>query len=632
MRPKPTALSGNFIVTSGKDTPNVPYMAWGNRPKSLYLSCQTFNLLLHIMEKTHCLPAAILSFVLTFPAAAYTHVGAVPENSREISVTQPGMKEDDGRTVSVLQFGARPDDGRDDTAALRKAAEYCREHPGTTLTIPEGVYRLKDKEAEKLEQEVMAGNMGPNPETVIFTPYYPYVRGLDFEGAENVTVRADGAALMCEGWMEAVSIIGCRNFRIEGLTVDYLRKPFSQGTIVEVTPESMLVRFRDGHTLTDATPFPRLMIWDSVKNGMFRDPIYFPEHRLEGDNLVRFMVSIPEYLEWEQAAVPHSFHFRPAIYIGGSSDVEIDNVTIHSQPGMGITGFDSKDITIHGLNVCPADGYSFSTNTDATHFACCEGSLVFDRCFFKGQGDDATNVHGYYHDIASVSEDGWITLELRAPTFTHSQTADVPRIGDTIEITMITTLVPEFTATITDVMHEEKSTIVRIKTDKALPENREDCYIFNTSKLPSMEFSRSIVWGNLSRAVLSKTRNVRIHDNIFRGCTGTAIHVGAESWWKEGGHGINVSITDNVIVNCGDGAGTQYGACGIAVVIDAPETCGTILHDGIEISRNVIRGCPGHEGCGIAVRNARNIRIHDNIIEECAENISTFCTENISIR
>ena len=81
---------------------------------------------------------------------------------------------------------------------------------------------------------------------------------------------------------------------------------------------------------------------------------------------------------------------------------------------------------------------------------------------------------------------------------------------------MTSTLVPEFTATVTDVMHEEKSTTVRIKTDKALPENREDFYVFNTSKLPSLEFSRNIVWGNLSRAVLSKTRNVRIHDNIFR--------------------------------------------------------------------------------------------------------------------
>lgn len=187
------------------------------------------------------------------------------------------------------------------------------------------------------------------------------------------------------------------------------------------------------------------------------------------------------------------------------------------------------------------------------------------------------------------------------------------------------------TATVTDVEHEEKSTSVRIRIDKNLPENWQDCYVFNISKLPSLDFGRSIVWGNLARAVLSKTRNVSIHDNIFQGCTGTAIHVGAESWWKEAGHGVNVSITDNVIVNCGDG-GAQFGAAGIAVVIDAPDTENTILHDGIEISRNIIKGCPGHGGCGIAVRNARNVKIHDNTVERCAESISTYSTENISIR
>lgn len=210
------------------------------------------------MKKTHFLiPALLLSAISVFVHVEAAGKGTSnPESTEEISVTR---------------FGARPDDGRDDTEALRKAAEYCRTHPGTTLVIPKGVYCLKDKEAEKLEQEVMSGKMGPNPESVIFTPYYPYVRGLDFEGSEDVTVRADGAVLMCEGWMEPVSLIGCRNFRIEGLTIDYLRKPFSQGTILEVTPESMLVQFRNDHGLTEATPFPRLMIWDSRKGGAFRN-------------------------------------------------------------------------------------------------------------------------------------------------------------------------------------------------------------------------------------------------------------------------------------------------------------------------------------------------------------------------
>ena len=41
--------------------------------------------------------------------------------------------------VSVADFGATPNDNRDDTRALRKAAAYCRNPPGTTLFFPPGI-------------------------------------------------------------------------------------------------------------------------------------------------------------------------------------------------------------------------------------------------------------------------------------------------------------------------------------------------------------------------------------------------------------------------------------------------------------------------------------------------------------
>ena len=77
------------------------------------------------------------------------------------------------KVISVLDFGAKPNDGKDDTKALRKAAEFCRNNQGTTLEMPAGIYQLRDAKAEKLEKDILAGKMGPNPEETIFTPYYP---------------------------------------------------------------------------------------------------------------------------------------------------------------------------------------------------------------------------------------------------------------------------------------------------------------------------------------------------------------------------------------------------------------------------------------------------------------------------
>ena len=531
--------------------------------------------------------------------------------------------------VSVADFGAIPDDGKDDTRALRRAVEYCRTHAGTTLVMPAGVYRLRDAEAERLEEEVLSGKMGPNPESEIFRPYYPYVRGLDFSGSEDITVDAQGAVLLCEGWMEPVSIVDSRNFTLRGLTIDYLRKPFSEGVVTAVDEESFTVRFRPERKITEKMPFPRLMLWDDTISGIYRDPFYFAEKVVLDDHSVRFKGRLPARMVGAAVAAPHSFHFRPAILILRSEQTRIEGVTIHAQPGMGIVGFDSRDVSIVRLSVTPADGYTFSTNTDATHFACCEGTVSFDGCLFRGQGDDATNVHGYYHDIAAVSGDT-VTLELRAPTFTHAQVPDVPRVGDRMEVVRISTLVPEGEVEVTDVFHREGTVDVKVRVRGTLPENFGDYYLFNISKLPRLEFRRSIVWGNLARGVLSKTRGVYIEDNVFRGCTGTAIHVGAESEWKEGTHAKDVTIARNVIIDCGLGAGCQYGASGIAVVIGAPDTEHTLLHDGIRIEGNTVVGTQENE-CGIVVRNANNVILRNNRIEGCRSAIQTVDTEHLSV-
>ena len=105
------------------------------------------------------------------------------------------------KIISVFDFGAIPNDQQNDADALRKAFDYVRENKGTTLFFPPGVYDFRDEKAVALMNDVMSGKMGNDPEKIIFTPYYPYSKGLDFTGLENITVEAAGAVLLCDGWM-----------------------------------------------------------------------------------------------------------------------------------------------------------------------------------------------------------------------------------------------------------------------------------------------------------------------------------------------------------------------------------------------------------------------------------------------
>ena len=83
----------------------------------------------------------------------------------------------------------------------------------------------------------------------------------------------------------------------------------------------------------------------------------------------------------------HSGHNRAGVLIKESSNILLEDVVIHSQPGMVIVGHRSENITMRNLQVIPSPGTVTSTNTDATHFTSCKGNILFDGCKFGGQGE-----------------------------------------------------------------------------------------------------------------------------------------------------------------------------------------------------------------------------------------------------
>ena len=574
------------------------------------------------LETPKTAPAGANSPVLPLDATKTTLAGANTPN------LHPEAAPSKGKTVSAARFGARPDDGKDDTKAFRKAAKYCRTHPGTTLVLQPGVYELTDPEARQLEADVLAGRLGSDPEKKMFTPYREYVKGLDFAGSRDVTVEARGATLLVDGWMEPVSITGCERFTLEGLTIDYKRQPHSEGRIVDIEDEWFTVAFDDERQMTRKMPMCRLCVWDE-RNGIVAPQVFgFPKREERPGNCLRIKGRMPRGLLGQTAGVSHSFHFRPAVFIGGSTRTALKDVTIHAQPGMGVLGWDSRDILLHGVKVIPRPGKCFSTNTDATHFAACGGTLTVEGCTFQGQGDDGINVHGYYHDIVDVQEEGWLLTELRAPTFTHAQETDVPRIGDTIEVTRISTLEPVARTVVTAVDWEPRALQVRLHLADPLPA-AEDLCLFNVSKIPTLVFRHNAVRGNFARGVLSKARRVLVEDNTFQGCTGTAIHVGAESGWKEGAFAQEAVIRRNRIVNCGQSQGTQGGACGIAVLIDAPDTRDSFIHGAVTIADNDIVSSLYPADCGIAARNIDRLTLSGNTVSGCKEAVHTHAVREL---
>ncbi len=260
------------------------------------------------------------------------------------------------KRIDISTFGAIPDDGIDDSDAFRAAMKFCRETPNTTLFIPPGIYNFKDKEATKIEYEAISGQYGEDVQGRLFKIDAPYVKALDMHGCKNISIEADGATLMLEGWYETISIVNASNIRLKGgLTITHKRPPFTMGTIINVSEDYFDMRI-------DTTRFPylddkitgRIHFYDIDRQRIYTGSRHEGKELLDRETIRIYSKVCPKKDDF--CILRHSAHYRPGILIKESSDILIENVKIHSQPGMGIVGHRSENITMRNLQIIPRAG------------------------------------------------------------------------------------------------------------------------------------------------------------------------------------------------------------------------------------------------------------------------------------
>lgn len=513
--------------------------------------------------------------------------------------------------LSVKDFGAIPNDGKNDLKALNDAIKYVKAKPGSILYFPPGVYDIAEPSALKLMNDILTGVIEGNSQDVIFEPYYPYAVGLNIDGAQDLSIEATGATLLVDGWMEPISIKNTQRVSITGISIDYKRRPGLEGTIKKVNPGSYYVDLRNPGKIHPNMPLNRVIYYSNQTGGLMNREDYFPDFEIIDSNTLEIKESLnPHYLGLD-IMIPQTFHFRPAIFIFESKNVYLKDVSIHSQPGMGIVGHRSENILMEGLSVVPPSGHIMSTNTDATHFTSTKGYLKYINCQFKGHGDDAANIHNYYlHITKSASKDDYI-LALKNADW-HAGFLDYPDVGDQMELVKRSSLEVVKTIRVEKVENDISKLHSLVSFDQSLPENIEDFYVINVTRLPEVVIKGSTVISNRARGFLIKSRNVILENNEIRNSSGTGIHIGAEGSWHEGPASANVKVLNNRIINTGSGAGTIDEASGIAVAVQARNNKVPGLHKDILIEGNIIQG--KHPGNGISVSGTEDVIIRYNKI------------------
>lgn len=507
--------------------------------------------------------------------------------------------------VSVEQFGAIPNDGKNDFEALRKATAYCRENPGTTLFFPPGKYDIDNEKARKIEFEAISGAYGENVQGVLFRPDGPYVTALDLRDCDNTTVKAHGATLFLHGWYEVVTMQGAENITLEGISILYNRPPSTIGYITESNEEWFDAQFdTERYRFIDNKVTGRLHFFDNVRNRLYTGWAHKKE-LIEPGKIRFYSKSNPAV--GDCFVLRHGGHYRPAIMVKECENVVIRDVKIHSQPGMGIVGHLTKDVLIDNLQVVPEVGSVISSNTDATHFTSCSGTITIQNSKFKGQGDDCTNIHGYYYKMYPEA-DNKIEIRIEGADL-HALSLDYPQIGDTMCVIDNKNMSELGRYTVQSVDTSSVDWKVVIGLDKPIePEYFENGYMWNYTRFPAVRIYNNSVHSHLARSFLIKSRDVIIAKNCILNSTITAIKLGAELGWRESGPAENVLVEENYITNCGYAAGPSTPSC-ITLSTEARELP-PCLNKNIVIRNNVF---DTNKDVAILLKDAENIVVENNM-------------------
>ncbi len=493
--------------------------------------------------------------------------------------------------------------GGDDRARFAAALDDAKKIPGTTIFVEPGTYHITTPRARAAQDSVMSGEYGDNPQPVMFSPDYIYDRGLDFDGHEGTTLAADGVLLLVDGFMEDVSARNCRGVTIRGLTIDNKRRPYTKGFIKEVGNGAAKVELTE--YMPQTAPIMRSGIY-SPKYGRFVPDMRSVVKVLSNDGREAAVLLKGDTSDavGDEVYFCHTWHSRPSILIENAKDILVDNVTIHCHAGMGVTGFHSENVTLRKFAVVPAPGEHHSTNTDATHFSSCRGKLVLDRCRFEGHGDDALNVHTYYYTVVEHFGNRAV-LEVRAPTGTHTQALDYPRVGDRMDLCGAKSLDVIKTYRVTAVEADEKRRVCTVELDGDLPDDVNGYLLADPDETPEVEIRNCSLKNHFARGFLIKSRKCFIENCDFEDIFELGVKVAAESSWHEGVNVDTIAIRNCRFKNCG----RERAVCGgVHIYMETPER--TTSHGYAEITDNHI-DCPECDH-GIIIKDIKQTLLRNN--------------------
>jgi polygalacturonase len=534
--------------------------------------------------------------------------------------------------INVKDFGAIPNDGKDDTPAISKALEACISKTSSKLIFEFGTYDIYGSHKDE------HSNFSPS---------------LVIKNVSNLTIEGNGSEFVGHDYSSMFHFINCINLSIANLTVDWDPLPYTQGKVTEVDSDYIDIEVLAPFVAKEGLHTEAIIGYDPEKRRMARR---ITDHYQLGfekttevvrPGVMRLFIGRKDRFAGTMPAVGTYVIARHQVYgyqsfeLEKCKNVHLENINIYSNPGMGVTGDECRDINISHLKVMlrPGTGRWMSCTADATHFAGCRGTITMENCLFEGMGDDATNVRSGHYLLVSERL-GNNKLRLKTG-YRYGSDLTPPETGDKLELSSEDKpLLPYVTLTVRSVERDTINKSLIIGFSENLPERTiKGDAVGNASSIPVLRIRNCTTIRNRSRGFIIKTRDVIIEDCTFQDITecAVALETDVNGWWE------SISSRDVIIRNNKfiDGKFEPGYLHGVIEFHTMSQTAPAGVYRRITIADNIFLGSAGNiikigsaddvdiinnimdhpEEEAILLYNSRNIRITGNRLTRCKTGI-----------
>ena len=492
-----------------------------------------------------------------------------------------------------------------------------------SLLLQKGNYVFLSKYAQ--ERELYITNTIADKEYNETDKKHIHKIALDLKGINDLEIDFNNSTIILDGKMTNIVIENCENITLKNLTIETVQPNVHKITILKASPfyvtfkidETSNYKEENGDYYWYGTDY--ISYFTENKNTGAWTPSGKPSnyshltrngsHPFYGVSSIKEIAPrvfkaryiVPkDFTEGQIFYVFSKIRKNVGIFIDGSKNVKLENVTQRFNYGLGVVAQNSQDIELNKLDFSPRDGaeVDFCSLADFICISMCRGTVSVKNSNFNSCANDCCNVHGIYFKVLDVQGD-IITLG-----YSHRRTFGFNplRVNDTINFIDPKTLTELGSSKI---LQSEMIDRYRIKLKVSTRVNNYPAgtVVEDVTACPDFEFSENTLNRIALRGLLVTTRGkILIENNKFLNTGMSGIYVANDALtWHESGRVKSMMIRGNAFMNCEENS---------ILILPENRRFQGFVHENIYIENNlfVLNGIPA-----LNVNSTKNIIMKNNV-------------------